>query len=243
MILSYRILRDLKLEYPDKIIMLHSSENPIGPMRLWGGINNLTTSAHRWHEPGLIQSDLYAPFIDRYADYLLRGEGYPIDIQLLSNKIANYVSKHIKYVVCPKGKSNSSGILIWTDTGAPFAAKNASYKFSYYSENFPISLGLSRSHYTYFKNPENNPDDRKINRLMVMNAIYDNYLKSGNLIMRTAAEEHLPAEFDRRIHKCDQGPGETTSTGYQMVFGPFNDYYRPVSIVWNTNLLTLTESR
>ncbi|MBN2011640.1 hypothetical protein JW960_20085 [candidate division KSB1 bacterium] len=274
MILSYRIMRDLKRLYPDKLIYLHSSENPIGNERIWGGINrNLgkqsdNTNPYRWDAAGLVQSEIYAPFIDRYADIIKRGEGYPIDIALNDQqRIADYLSPYIKFVANPVGKSNCIGTLKWTDTrwfesGKPYpfylasqkpitAFHDNAYRISYYQDDFPVSIdnsaGSSRDRYQVFEISEVTPESHIRNCLLVMNAMLDNYIDKGYLIMYSAsAERDYPApnfdvnSYDRRMQYCYPGPDQGGIYDVSHFPQPFGvagrpDYYRPVPIAWHSS--------
>jgi hypothetical protein len=248
MILAYRIMRYIKANYPNKMIIVHCSENPIGPTRIWGHMS--MKDPERWDSRGLAQVEIYAPFIDRYADILCRGEAYPIDIALnTDNTVKNYVSEHIKYVVNPFGKSNCMGFnIVWKFTkwpnqsGHPFSGENYpqnTFETPYFNWRFPISIegGASRTNYRQFITNENSKNDFLINKLVIMNKIYDNYLKPGYLLLYAKGNQYND-KFERRISYSRPGPGEASlpdwdiNTGFRTAFGPNNDYYRSVQIVW-----------
>lgn len=239
MILSYRIMRFFKQKYPDKLILLHSSENPIGPYRILGGINNF--AGHRWAPPMLVQFDIYAPFIDRYADILFRGEAYPISIEHSNGKVAQHISDHIKYVVDPIGKSNLPGVLIWTHTGFPFveAGKGDQEHYQqYFDLVFPASLRQSTLK-SWYRFPAREADaliNERINRLVITDMVLNNYIKAGHLLITARTQQfENPNRYDRRIVPVKPGPFDPRRENnylYEHFSGPDKDYVRPVILGW-----------
>lgn len=235
MILSYRIMRGLKRLREDLFIILHNSENPIGIKRLHFDWNPRSLPGTRRNPARLVQLELYAPFIDRYADILLRGEGYPFNIALdAKGEVRSFVSKHLKYVVDPIGKSNSVGMLKWTFTGEPFAQPGSDYEMSYFDIIYPVSIGSSReADWYYFRYPQENENEEKINRLIIMNKIFDSFIKKGHLIIRGMAPQNLKGQYDRRSRYALSGPFESPPPhNYRNFFGPNEDYMRPVILGW-----------
>lgn len=249
MIVSYRIMRDLKRLYPDKFVMLHSSENPLGTQRLRTSLINGESFAT------YVQFDIFAPFIDRYADIMIRGEAYPMSIDLVNGQVPEYITKHIKYVVNPYGKSNTAGQLIWSKTRADYSEHDSFYpdmRNDYISStNLPVSKhfpGLnndSRLESWYQYNDDfgvldtvNYPNMQlRINRLFLMNTFLENYIEKGYLTgYSNGVQDSL--DYWKHYRVVDPPPfiNQTNSDRYKYAgFGPNADFYRCIPMFWRSS--------
>jgi hypothetical protein len=255
MILSYRIMRliNVLFSYYDnnkKFIILHSSENPIGPARLQTGEipwNQVRTGTYEQYE-------LFAPFIDRYADVVLKGESYPIKIETenfaVFTAVKNYVADHIKYVVSQQGTSNSAGMLDWTRSAAPFLHDDG---VRFFAVDIPLSIGngsgnsRNQNWYTFTNSFTENSDRytqaMKVNYLMVMNTLLDNYYSKGLLIYRNKNEFEIDNTHWKLYELTVAGPGVGNQDPYRnfadwdgIGFGPQSDYFRPAPVFWSAAL-------
>lgn len=242
--LAYSIMRWIREEYGSRLtIILHSSENPIGPKRL--RTSSIHNSVNSW-----AQFEIYAPFIDRYADYVVRGEAYPIDIAYDGSRVLPHVSEHIRFVVDPTGKSNAMGMLVWTRTGSPITSDddiNAG-RFNpddwYYSTAFPASIdrGLpspylptsSQPWYTFDPVQGDDSESRRINRLVVMDAILDSYSREGHIAMKSQANQNPDnVTYWMQFPASDPPPGQTDviNDGHEPT-GASGDIYRSLPLMW-----------
>jgi hypothetical protein len=264
MVLAYRIMRDLKRLYPEKMIILHSSENPIGPTRL------RYSMLHREYET-YVQWEIIAPFIDRYADVIIRGEAYPIMVkEEPAQFLTPYIAAHIKYIVDPTGKSNSGGILLWTRTSQydnypkPFdylPGDIENPRNLYYVQLFPIALDnaldklgktYEKSSWRFRRNPSSNSEICE-NRILICNQLFDTYYSKGRLTHYSEifqggafAEDWCDSRnyYHRPFKHAEPGPEQAIKDNETIAweYGPFasNDnpithyYYRSVPVIWNS---------
>ena len=86
---------------------------------------------------------------------------------------------------------------------------NYVHEKSYYNPAFPITINAnSRNVYRYFNPNESSEEISKTNRLIVMNKIYDSYIKNKSLIMRSRTYQYNnPKKYERRMHHSVAGPG------------------------------------
>ena len=88
---SYQMIRDLRALLKDKVIYYHCTNTP------------------------LLSPNIYCPFIDAYADYILRAEN-----------IASFDDKYLRYVVSGYNISNSIGHVCYSTYPLDFISKLAS---------------------------------------------------------------------------------------------------------------------
>jgi hypothetical protein len=85
---SYQMIRDVRALLKDKILYVHCSTDP------------------------LLSRDIYCPFIDTYADYILRGE-----------HAGSFDDKYLRYVISGYNISNSIGHICYYDYPKDFIQK------------------------------------------------------------------------------------------------------------------------
>jgi hypothetical protein len=171
-----------------------------------------------------------------------------------------HLADHIKYCVSPRGKSNSHGFLDWTRLRDDVTGNKI--KADYYSAMYPVSLGGTSKNedwYVYKPDPQW-VEDILANRLVITDAVYENYLLPGLLLQIgkiadiTDARGYHVIRYEYRNTFTLQGPytpqqdnpvtyGEVygLKNPYVNGFGPNYDYYRLVAQAWLGEAYTTPE--